>query len=244
MRRVIITFFIFAPVFAFSQNNKKNVEHFIGRMEFDKLMHYYMDSSMDSKAIDPEDAFIMIRLYNTIHNDTSMYKKQPYMYFRFLFIKNYCGRIAALLEATHARHMSLYSRKYDLHIGGDVNENSRYSVFSSQNTKVKAKQRIGRKEFDKLIHIYADTVRNNKLSFEDAFIVIRLFNTVTLDTSVKKKEEPCVSFSKAFIVRYGQAAVNLTDAHDSIGMALYSRKYDLCLGGEVNANSRYRILDK
>lgn len=104
---------------------------------------------------------------------------------------------------------------------------------------------IGKTEFEKLVSVYTEyTGNNDTLSFEDIVIMIRLYNTITHDTLLNKSDGNYAGFTKVFMLQFAEVAAKRIEAYPTKGMAYYSKKYDLYIGGPPHANSQYYITDK
>ena len=74
-----------------------------------------------------QDAIEMIRLYTTISFNPTM-KADIYTTYTELFFEKYLKKSAQLLHALPTKGMALYSKEYDLYIGGHPHTNSQYQI--------------------------------------------------------------------------------------------------------------------
>ena len=81
------------------------------------------------------------------------------------------------------------------------------------------------------------------MTAEDYVTLIRLWNTIDL-RRLSQQDSLYHDFAKAFYPAYAERIVKHLHAIPSKGMALYSKEYDIYLGGKPHANSQYRLEGK
>lgn len=87
----------------------------------------YSMTKLDTLKV--ENAIDMLRMYNTLDNDSTLYKQEIYHKYIILFETTYFLQLLELLEIRESIGMSLYSQKYNLYIYGPrFHINSRYII--------------------------------------------------------------------------------------------------------------------
>jgi hypothetical protein len=100
---------------------------------------------------------------------------------------------------------------------------------------------ITRKAFDELIRVSIRQMEEARVLNEGECIsMVRIYNTVTLIPDSKRSDAE-VEFLRRFIPAYLKQAVAKLDASLTKGMAYYSAKHDISIGGNPNHNSRFNV---
>jgi len=100
---------------------------------------------------------------------------------------------------------------------------------------------IDRETFHSLVGYYLDQMGSGgELSADDLVTMTRLWNTLS-SSDLEETDEAYGDFAAAFFPNYVRLASETLGALPSKGMALYSKSYDLFIGGSPHANSQYRL---
>lgn len=100
--------------------------------EFHALAADYVRRMKKEEAFEADDFITMTRIFNTITHSRFPKSDKVYEEFAAAFFPAYVERIARLLGAVPTKGMALYSRTYDLYVGGPVHEHSQYHVEKKQ----------------------------------------------------------------------------------------------------------------
>lgn len=95
--------------------------------EFDSLVYYYLtkfDIEIGDKNI--EQYLTLIRVVNTISFDFLSLLGDDYLDLRFLFNRIYFYHLDVLMDFEVSYHLGLYSKKYNILIGGKETANNFY----------------------------------------------------------------------------------------------------------------------
>jgi hypothetical protein len=100
---------------------------------------------------------------------------------------------------------------------------------------------ISKEAFSELVRTSVKQMAEAKaLSERECIAMVRVYNTVALIPDAKRSEEEA-TFLRKFAPKYLKQAVDKLDASLAKGMAYYSAKFDLDIGGNPNRNSRFSV---
>ena len=103
---------------------------------------------------------------------------------------------------------------------------------------------LGKVEFRRLVEDYLGQMESDaEMTTQNYVTMTRLWNTIEtcgLDASDPLYRRYCAAFSPAYIERIAKSL----NAVPTKGMALYSKDYDIYLGGNPHRNSQYRLIEK
>ena len=100
---------------------------YITAKEFNRLVYSYSAKIKSSSNLKTSDYIEIARIYNTIRGQNIM---KLYNSFYKLYREKLVDKTAIKLEAFDwDLHGGYYSKKYKIHIGGDVDSNSKYIVY-------------------------------------------------------------------------------------------------------------------
>lgn len=99
-------------------------------------------------------------------------------------------------------------------------------------------------EFDKKIADRIDFMQQEKtMTIQDAIDMVRLDNTLSFDPIIQMQQnENFILYEKLFFEKYMDKAAEILNALPTLGMAYYSKSYDLYIGGTPHVNSKYHII--
>ena len=121
-------------------------------------------------------------------------------------------------------------------------QNIHLNWWEKQNIGIAIKDSV----FDKMVITYIEMMKNHDMpTVGNAIDMIRICNTIELDR-LSKSKEIYSKYEEHFIPIYIKIAGETLDGEPSLGMAYYSRKYNIWIGGiptdESYANSIYCIV--
>jgi hypothetical protein len=100
----------------------------IPTQQFKQLVTSYLARMKKNAALEAEDFITMTRLWNTITFQRLGKKDELFSNYADLFFPAYVERIARVLEALPTKGMALYSKSYDLYLGGQPHQHSQYRL--------------------------------------------------------------------------------------------------------------------
>lgn len=80
---------------------------------------------------------------------------------------------------------------------------------------------------------------NSVKNVNEAVEIVRLYNTISFNPKIKESIRN--TYTKLFFDFYLVEIVRILNASPTIGMAYYSKEYDLYIGGIPHKNSHYKI---
>lgn len=93
------------------------------------------------------------------------------------------------------------------------------------------------KEFYSLVSSELAFMKSNNVpSVEQSILLSRIFNTISMNNKLLEIEQ-CKDFQSVFLKQYAAKCANILDAKLTKGLAYYSSKYDIYIGGAPNENS-------
>lgn len=102
---------------------------------------------------------------------------------------------------------------------------------------------IGRMEFTKLVSFYSNIMRNgDSIAIDDAIILIRIYNTINTSFELRKDSFNHICI-KLFFDKYMIKICEMLNCYVSKGLSLYSKEYKIRIGGFIDKNSVYCIID-
>jgi hypothetical protein len=96
--------------------------------EFRRLVEHYLARMDDGSDMSNDDYVTMTRLFNTIEHGRLAERDDTFRRYRAAFFPNYVARIERALGATPTKGMALYTKAYDLYLGGKPHANSMYRI--------------------------------------------------------------------------------------------------------------------
>jgi len=100
----------------------------IDAQEFRILVEKYLAGMEAASAMTIEDYIIMVRLWNTIDVFQLAASDALYKLYADAFFPAYAELISKALHALPTKGMALYSKEYDIYIGGNPHANSQYKL--------------------------------------------------------------------------------------------------------------------
>src|SRR5262245_9803931 len=100
----------------------------IGTTEFRRLVEQYLARMEAGDQMSADDYVTMTRLWNTIEHDRLVERDEIFQRYYATFFPAYVARVERALGAITTKGMALYSRDYDLYLGGKPHANSLYRI--------------------------------------------------------------------------------------------------------------------
>jgi hypothetical protein len=110
---------------------------------------------------------------------------------------------------------------------------------------------IGTHAFKKLVDRYQTVIDNDlkrkssdsdpEPTVDDYVSMVRIWNTIVF-MRMGTNEPALAHFASSFLPAYAERISRALGALPTKGMALYSKQYDLYIGGKPHANSQYRLI--
>ena len=100
----------------------------IGATEFRRLVEQYLARMEARDQMSADDYVTMTRLWNTIEHGRLVERDQIYKRYHAAFFPDYVAQVERALGAITTKGMALYSRNYDLYLGGKPHANSLYRI--------------------------------------------------------------------------------------------------------------------
>jgi hypothetical protein len=91
------------------------------------------------------------------------------------------------------------------------------------------------------VHRKHDALKQDDFDQDDFIAMVRLWNTIDL-SDLAKTDEVYRDYVSAFFPGMVERATHALNALPTKGMALYSKQYDVYIGGKSHANSQYRLV--
>jgi hypothetical protein len=87
----------------------------------------------------------------------------------------------------------------------------------------------------------ARMTKDSSFSVPEFIQLAKIWNTIPL-FGLEQKDDSFKTFNKLFFPKYVNEAASHLGALPDKGMSLYSKKYDLYIGGRPHENSHYKII--
>jgi len=100
----------------------------INEEDFRSLVAKYLERMNAGGEMDAEDYVTMARLWNTIEFSHLNQTDDLYQEYYRVFFPGYVERVSERLDAIPTKGMALYSKEYDLYLGGQPHANSQYAI--------------------------------------------------------------------------------------------------------------------
>src|SRR2546427_10111144 len=100
----------------------------ISAAEFRRLVEHYLARMESGEEMKPGDYVTMTRLWNTIERGRLVERDEIFRHYHKGFFPEYVGRVEKALHALPTKGMALYSKEYDLFLGGKPHANSSYRI--------------------------------------------------------------------------------------------------------------------
>lgn len=102
--------------------------------------------------------------------------------------------------------------------------------------------KISQSEFDRKVEYgLSELSSTNEIVIDDYILLVRIYNTIEVNTMQDKKEN-YEKFIKLFVPVHIEKAEKKLEATVTKGMAYYSKKYDIYIGGRPHNNSMFRLM--
>jgi hypothetical protein len=100
----------------------------INAADFEKSIDYINDLCVSKKRLSKKDLILSVRVYNTLTMNSMIGTKEKYKLFYNLFSRDYLEQTVKGLGASLSKGMGFYSKRYDIHIGGEPHAKSIFCI--------------------------------------------------------------------------------------------------------------------
>lgn len=96
-------------------------------------------------------------------------------------------------------------------------------------------------ELEKLIKEFIEKMKTiSDFESADYLTMVRIYNTIQ-SNKLSEKQQMCKEFAELFQSQYVSKAISSLEASLTKGMAWYSQKYNVYIGGRPHENSQFKL---